>query len=288
MKLIATMPARNESWCLAASVVSALRWCDAAVVLNHCSTDGTAGVIDALRAVYGSRVERLDEADPTWAEARIRQRMLVLAREMGATYVATVDADEVLTANKTAAMREAVAQIEPGQVLKVPWFMLWGSLDEYRAGDGSVWASSTAFAAFAVTRSVSYSAGADGYDIHTRTPAGLSPVEVWPGRDGGLMHLQHVSRRRLRAKQVLYKLNERLRWPNRNNAEEINRRYDPTVDEVGMKCAPVPTAEPGEWWLADIRRLVKPEETPWQEREVKRLLEQHGRETFARLNLWGF
>lgn len=205
------------------------------------------------------------------------------AIEQGATHVATIDADEILTANKCVALRQSIAFLLPGQVLKIPWLMLWGSMDRYRAGDESVWSSATAPVAFRVDGSVNYAAGADGYDIHTRVPNSLEPVHIWPERDGGLMHLQHVSRRRLVAKQTLYKLQEVLRWSGRESAETINRRYDPTVDETGATFRDVPL----DWWGPE-KTLVKPDAEPWQEAEVKRLLELHGRERFAGLNLHGF
>jgi hypothetical protein len=110
------------------------------------------------------------------------------------------------------------------------------------------------------------------YDIHTRVPP-LSARELWRDRSKGLMHLQHVSRRRLMAKQTLYKMNEVLRFGTAPDA--IERKYNPTLDETGMKLAPVPA----EWGVPD----VQPDAEPWQEAEVRRLLGVHGWGRFAGL-----
>src|SRR3954468_875088 len=97
MRLIATLPARNEDWCLGLSVRAALRWCDAVVVLNHASSDRTAKILCDVVAEVGNRLRVIHEPNPEWSEMSHRQRLLDEARSMGATHIAIVDADEVLT-----------------------------------------------------------------------------------------------------------------------------------------------------------------------------------------------
>lgn len=264
------MPCRNEGWITGASIPAALRWCDALVVLYHATADPF--YVDA-------RVHVLHEIDPTWREAAYRQRMLDVAREMGATHVATVDADEILTANATGRIRDEIEKLSPGEVLRVPWLHLWGSLDTYRHGDKSKWAAATAPLAFRCDEIVEYPT--HSYDIHSRCPADLVTKEIWPSRASGLMHLQHVSRRRVVAKQVLYRFNEVLRW--NTSPKRIEARYGPTTDETGMKLRPVPS----DWWGCE-RDSVNADAEPWQDAEVRRLLAEYGRERFAGLDLHGF
>lgn len=272
MKLIGVMPARNEGWAIRAALASSLRWCDRVIVLDHASTDDTAAIARTF-----DRVDVLAEADPVWREAAYRQRLLEAAREAGATHVATVDADELLTWNLIPHARAMVEALGDAEVLRLPWLMLWGSLDKVRANDDSVWSRATAPVAFKLGLETCYPQG--DYDIHARAPAGLRPHEV-DGRNAGLMHLQHVSRRRLAAKQALYKLNERIRW--NTPTKQIERRYGPTADESGMVLADVP----GDWWGGE-RAHVDADAEPWQEGEVKRLLSLHGREAFEGLDLLG-
>lgn len=271
MKLIGLMPARNEAWCIRASLSSALKYCDAVVVLDHLSTDDTPRIAREF-----PRVEVLTEYDPVWRESTYRQRLLDTARDMGATHCATIDADEVLAEPAVARIRGIIEAGHPDAVLRAKWMMLWGSLDKYRTGDGSPWASSMAPLAFAVTPKTAYLPSLP-YDIHTRAPKGLAR---WVGSSICLMHLQHVSRRRLLAKQALYKLNEVLRF--NTPVADIERKYNPTVDETGMKLADVPA----DWWGPE-KAMVDADATPWQEREVKHLLSVHGTDRFAGLNLMG-
>ena len=105
----------------------------------------------------------------------------------------------------------------------------------------------------------------------------------WPTERerGGLMHLQHVSWRRLVAKHVLYQLTEALRWPHRSH-DEIRKLYSAALDETGIRVLPVP----GEWWAHGLdRSLIRPDDEPWHAAEVERLLATYGRETFEDLNL---
>lgn len=271
MRIIAIVPCRNESWVLPASIPALLRFCDDVVALDHCSTDATPDILHAFS------VHRLHEAEPTWREAAYRQRLLDHARELGATHVVTVDADEILTADAVGSIRGEIERLERGDVLRVPWLTLWGSLDQYRDGDMSVWSRAMAPIAF---RADSLNYDDSGYDIHMRVPR-LASKSIWPKREMGLMHLQHVNQRRVRAKQVLYRLNEVLRWG--TPAKQVEARYGPTTDETDMRLAPVRDG----WWGAE-KANIELDAEPWQADEVRRILAEHGREKFAGLDLMGF
>lgn len=119
----------------------------------------------------------------------------------------------------------------------------------------------------------------------------LNPFKPVYGMMGGLMHLQFVSHRRLAAKQALYKLTEVLRWPGREPVQIVDRRYNiavygretpPPMDHDLRECPPV-------WWAGyeDLMAHYKPHETPWQETECLRLLDEHGPKRFAGLDLFG-
>ena len=60
--------------------------------------------------------------------------------------------------------------------------------------------------------------------------------------------------------------------------------YSQALDEAGVKRHPVPP----EWWAYNglDRSRIDTDAQPWQEREVDRLLAEHGEEMFADLDLF--
>ncbi len=290
MKVTALCPVRNEDWVLGLSARAVLRWVDSLVILNHASTDGTQAILDELQSEYGDRLSVLTETDPQWNEMAHRQRMLEHARSLGATHLALVDADEVLTGNLLPTIRGMIESAPPGSILQLPWLCLRGSID--RCHVGGIWGHADVSTAFQDEPRCHWAAR-DGYDFHHRHPMGRHNVTFRPflHRDAGLMHLQFVSDRRLRAKQLLYCLTERLRWPNREPVDVVRRRYS-----VAVYGAENPTKQshelrkvPAEWWApyADLMKHLKPDAEPWQEIECKRLLAEHGTKRFKGLDLFG-
>lgn len=120
---------------------------------------------------------------------------------------------------------------------------------------------------------------------------GLSPVQPIQQAAGGTMHLWGASERRLKAKHAWYKAAETLKWPAKPRAE-IDRYYSlalrpdaaPQFDQDWRYAA-----VPSEWWEAhrEAARHLDLNAEPWQEAEARRLVEQHGAERFAGLDLYG-
>ena len=282
MRLIALMPVRNEAWILGLSLRVALRWCDGIVVLDHASTDGTAGILDAARAEFGDRVTVLHEADPAWSEMAHRQRLLETGRAAGGTHFAIVDADEVLTGNLLQRVRATVELLTPGHYLTAGMPCMWRSLDAFRT-DGRIWARREDLAlAFADSLEIAWLSG--GYDHHHRHPHGSKPQRRLPFGVGGVMHLQWASWRRLVAKHARYKMMERLKYPEKS-VLEIDRMYSLALDERGLTVEQAPA----EWWAPyeDLRQYVDLSAEPWHEGECKRLWIAHGAEAFRGLDLFG-
>src|SRR5580658_3305586 len=93
------MPVRNEAWVLGLSARVALMWCDELVILLHACTDATSDIVRGLIQEFSERINPIWDRDPTWDEMAHRQTMLESARWCGATHIAIIDADEVLTGN---------------------------------------------------------------------------------------------------------------------------------------------------------------------------------------------
>ena len=196
---------RNESWIAGYSLRVALRWVDQLVVLLHACTDDTARIVCEV-AIERGRMVILDEDDPEFREMDLRQRMLEQARGIGATVVAVLDADEILTAPldprhsspcSDAAAGRGADHADPEPVA------VTGPVPERRHAVRPGWV----MLAFGDAPGVTWRPGEDGYQFHRRLPDGpwLHPMRFPSERAlGGVMHAQHSNWRRLLAKQAFY------------------------------------------------------------------------------------
>jgi hypothetical protein len=281
MKLIGLMPARNEGWVIGFSLRALLQWADAVVVLLHACEDDTAAIVDQIRVETGDRVIPIIEPNPDWNEIDFHQRMLECGRRLGGTHFAVIDADEVVTANLLPHIRGWIESLKPGQLLKLPWPSLWNSLDQWRSDR-----CHDLPLAFGDHPDLGFHPRRGGYQIHQRQPQPLEWARSWiEGSVGGLMHLQHVSAERARARQAKHQMHEFLRWPGfRGGAAQIAERHNRALDETGLTLAPVPAS----WWAYDLdRSLIAPDREPWESRECRRMLASHGAAAFQGLTLYG-
>ncbi len=276
MRLIGVMPCRNEAWVCGLSTRVALRFCDELVCLNHASTDNTAEILADVQGVHV-----INEPDPLWAEMSHRQRLLEAARERGATHIAIIDADEVLTANLQPYIRDWVEGLVPGTYLRLGMPCMRG-IYEYQTND--IWGRAVVTAAFADSPDLHWKA-AEGYDFHHREPYGSKQGAAVHREHGGVMHLQFAHRRRLLAKHALYQMTETLRWPGRRTPAQLAQLYSLAPELYGIHTVFCP----GEWWdgYQPLMRYLDLTSEPWQEAEVRRLWAAHGPQVFAGLNLFG-
>jgi hypothetical protein len=275
VKIVAIMPVRNEAWCLGFTARALLRWVDHLVILDHASTDATKSIVNDIALEHVGRVRLLEDSNPVWQEMRHRQRLLTEARALGATHIALVDADEVLSANALGDIRDMFESVKPGEVLALPWLCLKGSLDTVHAS--GIWGEQNASSGFLDDPVWHWSAeGRGGYDHHHRHPMGRThiPFHPVPNRRAGLIHLQFVSERRLLAKQFWYQLTERLRWPDKFAAPEIREKYSQTV-RAHQKGAGAPC--PVNWFTGygDILHHLHIDAEPWQLAEARHIVAEH-------------
>lgn len=304
MKLIAICPVRNEDWILGLSLRALLMWCDEVVVGLHACTDGSAAIAREVRLEQkDDRVGIIHFVGSTWTEMAHRQSLLNEARRRGASHIVMVDADEVLTGNLLSGISDGPPlpsmkkRIEmnctPGTVLQLPWLALPRTLDRYITS--GVWGPGQQVSMAFKDQPEAHWSTRNGYDFHHRNPMGIGRAFRAPLKpeQGGLMHLQFLDERRLRAKQCLYLLTETLRWPGRSTPEALNAMYGRAVyesDPAKCETAAVPAS-----WREPYGHLFKyrmefgpryQDLVPWQETEVKRLIAEHGREKFAGLDLF--
>lgn len=293
MRLISMMPCKNEGWVAGLSLRAALLWTDAIVVLLHDCTDESVDIVNQVQRESGAdRVIVISETSPVWEEMRHRQRMLDTARKHGATHLGIIDFDEILSGDLLPTIRDMVLACPANATMQLPWLCLRDShLQVHRSG---VWGEQSASMAFVDNPELHWSsAGRANYDFHHRPPMGrpYSAHNPVAGRASGLMHLQFVNARRLRAKQALYQATEVLRWPGRETPDQIRRKYSLSVygqnepNATGFDLVPCPPL----WWepYQYLMNHYNPDAEPWQERELKRLVAEHGAAKFEGLDFFG-
>ena len=284
------MPVRNEEWCLGLTLRAALMWCEAVVVLNHASTDRTADIIKQVFAEDPSRVLSISHLHECWTEMAHRQQMLELARRLGATHIAMIDADEVLTGNLLPEIQNRVLCIRDGETLQLPWLALPRSANYYITE--GIWGAGQQVSMAFKDEPAAHWATRNSYDFHHRNPMGLPAgrfAQPLKPERGGIMHLQFLNERRLRAKQALYQATEVLRWPGRKKPKDLAAMYGRAVYEstpsVGAKAVPSSWWAPYSKWMQYLD--LSEDKEPWQETEIRRLVAFHGREHFAGLDFFG-
>lgn len=318
MKIIGMMPVCNEDWILDLTARAALLWCDSLVIGLHNCTDESLEIARKIKAADHSRVTILTQESGDWMEMQHRQKLLYSAGLLGATHVVTIDADELLTANLLPVIRQLIGALNPGDILQLPWLALrWKDAYLTYLTEGPFgWPEKPMEPPPLVTlawkndpRFYYSAADREGYEFHHRHPFVKGAknymnfsAPLANGSMGGLMHLQFLSERRLRAKQALYQMQEVIRWPGRAFGEEredfrsvLAERYGRAVhgtdpDTVGS-CR-VPAKD----WLAPYLEMgfqklafnpSEAETEPWQETECKRLVAMYGRSPFDGLDLFG-
>jgi Glycosyl transferase family 2 len=293
MKLIATMPVRNEAWVIGLSARVALLWNDALVILNHGSTDGTVDIIAELQAEFPGRVHCESVPTDRWDEMDHRQMMLEGARRVGATHISIVDADEIITS--TIDMTLGDDRPNHDSMVTLPLYNMRGTLTRYHAS--GMWARRETSVSFQDDPRLHWKAsdqfGAKSYQHHRREPQGFRFEACRPVKhgEGGIMHLWGVTERRLIAKHALYKMRDRIRHPEMDPTA-INRMYNQAVfGRPGIE-SPVDwqyAEAPADWWAgyADWMKYLDLKAEPWQEAECRRMIDWYGWEPFKELDLFG-
>jgi Glycosyl transferase family 2 len=276
MKLIGLMPCRNEAWCIGLTLRAALMWCDEVVVLLHECDDDSQDIICDVISESGDeagdeRITLIYEDGP-WDKMRHPQRMLDYARARGATHIAMIDADEILTGDRLRGAR-IYAEVPPEWLLILPLYNLGGELDRYHTN--GLWGNRTVSVTFADRPELGWA----GDDCDSREPQGVTLESVRPIAlsTGGVMHLRGANIDRWFTKHRLYKIMERIRQPQKDSrAIEQSYGEDPTT----WTYNPVPL----EWWAPYVHLLkyLDIHGPDWQDAECDRLIAEYGRDYFLR------
>lgn len=290
MRLAGLMPVRNEDWILKAAIEVALEWVDVLVIGLHECKDNSEAIACCAMEEHPDKVVIVDQHPGPWHEMAHRTALLNIAREWKATHAAIIDADELLTPTLRYHIRPAIEKLRNGQLLRLPGFNLRaGGVEVYRRYHSTgIWGNRRFSLAFPIEPEIEW----PGLLLHRREPfrsAGWDPIDDFDLEEGGILHYWGRSERRLVAKHALYKITEALLFPEKDQAE-IDRMYtlfaDPALSpEYGPWAYELLPAEFFPPAAASIE--IDDSVAPWQEAEVTRLVELHGRERFHGLKLFG-
>lgn len=278
-KIVATMLARLDHWSIEFAILAALEWCDEIVIGIHepggKALDPTWKIVSRLLesdSMISGKIDVLALTDETWDEMNMRQRLLARARELNATHVAIVDADEAVTADLIPDIRELVLALKPRETIEVPMVSphhggsKGGACLDIARVDG-VFASARITLAFGDDPSLSWQNAADGYCYHNRPPKGIEYRRnlVTPNATRGVFHLQYATLQRLGAKAAFYKLTERMKFPDRDESQPgpLNHKYDWTLRDEGEQYIPIPAAS-WAYSFGDGRKMIDLAEVSWQ------------------------
>ena len=274
------MRVRNEANIIAFSVRALAQYTDAIIIFDDRSNDGTIEILQSLKTEC--KIETIiPKSLDKHSDSEDRNQLLQKGREYGGTHFIVVDADEALTANflENQILRKFILGLDPGETLWLNWIHLWRTTNEYRH-DNSIWAWNYKPIIFCD----------DGFSqidyelVHpNRVPTNAGKKYKLTGYEYGLLHFQFVKWRNLLVKQAWYRCLEKINLPDKS-AEEINARYDPSKDEVGLKTQPAPKEWFDKYTFWEPSIFDKPE--TWREKQILKWLEEYGKDFFADLNIW--
>lgn len=287
--IVALYPTRGDAWVIGFTLRVLLKWVDKVLIFHHCpndcSADDTFAIVRALPPADLDRICMVAESKPEWHEMQHRQKMLEIGRVMGGTHFAMVDSDEFLTANLVGSpIRDMIERLQPRDMLHVPLYNVRNGVGQYHAN--GLWGNRIVTVAFADHPSL----GWGGDKFHSREPENgvPTPPRIQQG-DGGVIHLWGASERRLHAKHVAYRLNERIRYPWRDVAAIEADYRQAENDREPMKPAYWRFSKvPADWYAGyerDMEKYLHVDAVPWQEEWNRGVIGAHGRELFAGLSI---
>jgi hypothetical protein len=269
MNLVANMTVRNADWIVGLSARAALMWCDNLVVMLHACSDRSAEIAEEISSENTGRVHVIVENDHGWNEMANRQKMLEKSRDLKATHIAIIDADELLTGNLLDSVRQKFES--SNHIIASPLYNLRNGIDEYHIN--GTWGNRRYTIGFKDELYLNWS----GDMWHHREPMGAKSqrFELAEQGAGGGMHFWGASEKRLKAHHAYYKLAERLRWPQKPIAE-IDDMYSWAINgrTRGERDSWRYEYVPAEWWQPYFKlcEYLDIDSESWEVSECKEII----------------
>lgn len=273
MKIIALIPAKNESVLLPLCLTSLQSFVDDIIVYDDHSTDSTARV--ALK--YGATVITEDYAcSAGWPEYEIRERLLREARAQNATHIIALDADEAITPSFAKVARNEISKLMPGDSLSMRWITLWKDPEHERV-DG-IFANLYKDFAYCDDKISHHQYAFLGVGRIPHSPYGkkhLAQEDL-----GGILHFQYVLWEKTQLKQAWYKCSELIEG--KRSAKRINHTYAISMDGKHVITKPLLK----EWYVPyKGEHTINPAEQ-WHLSKIIEFFDQYGIEFFEPLQIW--
>lgn len=270
---ICLTPSRNEAWIIKRFLAAAGTWADRTIVADQGSTDGTWEQLQAT-----PKVEAMVNDSPTYDEA-YRQRLLIRkAREIpGKRILIALDADEALSANFCESPEwDRIAAAAPGTVLRFRWVNIL-------PGFQKAWIPSEPTAFGFVDDGSEHT----GDRIHSRRIPWPKNAPVIDLKEIAVLHFQYVAWDRVISKHRWYQAWETLNNPERRPLD-IFRQYNHMFGS--WEPSEIHPFNPK--WIEGYDRAgidfrsLKSEAVTWWDRELLRMLSDHGVERFRKFAIW--
>lgn len=248
-------------------------WADKIVVADQGSTDGT---LELARSTPG--VEAVINDSSTFDEVHRQRLLLNTARRIpGKRILIALDADEALSANARQSREwDQIAEARPGTVLRFRWVNIL-------PGFKRAWIPPTPLHCGLVDDGTEHG----GKPIHNPRVPWPTGAPVLDLQEIVVLHFQYVVWERVFSKQRWYQVWEYLNNPQQTPLQ-IFRQYHHMFGS--WDASEIHDVQPD--WLegydrvgVDYRSLAC-EPVTWWDREMVRLLNEHGPERFRKLAIW--
>lgn len=275
-EVVCLTPVRNEAWIIEAFLQQASRWADRVILADQGSTDDTREI-----AAKFPKVEVIHNQSAF--DEFSRQTLLIEhARKTAQSpqVMVALDADEFLSENLIRSEDwQRILNAPPGSAYSLSRVDLYQGSSQFFVDSGSdlgLWQK-----VLRVDDGVDHCGG----HIHSpRLPPSQSVTRLVEPR---LLHAQFVDIDRMSSKHRWYRCHERLKFPEKSDAE-INRLYGwMHRHDVNLR-----SIQPA--WISDdlsvqLRDLsTRSKEFYWWDWEVLGLLDKHGVGLFSGLDIWDF
>jgi hypothetical protein len=284
LKIIATLPVKNDFWFVEKSILTLAAWADHVFVADENSDDGSHELYKKLGYLKNVTFI-LNRPKVSFNTPDLRNYLLDLARSFdGNNMIFELHADEVMSAeilkpeNKEKLLDRAIG----GNAFLLPWITMWDKPILYR-NDASVWANNFCWFGYCDDRRVKF----EGPVFHgSRAPEKFLNNKVnvdWLS----VLHYQFINKSNERSKQALYQIYERNHFPNKS-IEHINKIYAVAFDTRDIKLSQIDSVHIHPWISQGIPLLEEytNESLNWRDLEALRNFKKYGIKYYERINIW--
>jgi glycosyltransferase involved in cell wall biosynthesis len=276
MKKIALLAVKNEAWIIERCLTILDNFCDVILIADGQSTDGSLALYEKFK-----KVQLVDDHLVSIKGQNRRAGLLNAARQIeGNNLLFFLDADEfIMFPADEAGWEKRLQQLDPGDVIEVPWLWLWKSPIHYR-DDMSVWSDRWLPFVFCDDRKSQYTIG----DWHESRIPGLNS-RLFRSDEVALVHFATVAKNKFESRQNWCRVMEFLNA--KTTLKQINHNYSQTLDERSIKLKILSDECLSKWsdLKIDLRNFEDPE-LNWYDLEVLKMLALHTPEKFRQLDIW--